>query len=693
MYSLIFLLIAAYSGYAQSIQNVYPSEGRRNEQVWFTIEGLNTHFTSSSILTVSLKSATDGSVITLEDVYAGGDEYCDGMVHIPATATPGKYAVRVVTSNEGTLTKANAFTISNLPPIPELISITPATANNGEHVRLTIKARYAKFLTASNIEVQVGGQTTHLAADSVVALNDSTLSATIDIPVKNRSDMCYLSVYTDIDNVYLPDCFTINGIDPEIVLITPDSAGDGEHVDVTIRTTKTSFTNSATPDVMLQGTWTYLSATTVTTVNDTVLVASFDIPKHERANVCDVVIFDDGDGIRQMGAFMINGIYPVITSVSPVEGEQGETLDVTITGEDMFFSAASGINVNFWGSSAGFIQGSSVVVLNENQIKTTLKISRGTPAGSYALDLNIDGEGFYAYDVFTVLEDGIPDPRLVSVSPSEVSRGQVLDVTITGERTQFTQSSNIQVYLSGNGWFEPLSTVIVSDTKLKCSFFFPLDAPLGAYTVYVYDGISQQLELWDGLTIIGNPNSDPILVSVTPAMTFPGQTLDVTITGVRTHFMASSATYSLYIFSQATDLMATSFTATSNTTMNARFEIPTDFPLGVYDLGIGSSIDGWITLLQSVIVNAVGLGEEEKLSIQLYPNPVKDKLYLKTETEVNTITILDITGRQIPIDKNEIEHQANLYTIPLDRIGLKKGIYFIRLTSDSGSGYQKFVVD
>lgn len=697
IYNLIFLLLASYVGYAQSILSVYPNEGRRNETVWLSIEGLNTHFTQSTSLTIVLKSNVDGSEIELNDVFASSDDYMNAPAFIPVTATPGKYALRIITTNEGTLTKANVFTVTNLPPVPELMSVTPGTGNNGEHVRLTLYARYAKFLAASYLDVYVSGSNTYISADSIVALNDTMVSAFIHIPAKSRTDMCAVIVYADNDAMYLDACFNINGIDPEIVEVTPDSASNGTHVDVTIRTTKTTFMSSSFLDVRLRSGWTYIDATSATAINDSVLVASFDIPQRTRSSVCDVTIYDEGFEITKMEGFTINGIEPELTYMDPVEGVQGQTLDVTITGKDMFFTSASSVNVTLYSiGSGGFMQGTSVVVLNDNQIKTTLKLTNSTTIGDYVVSVDVDWESFDMEEFFTVIDDGIPDPRLVSITPDEVTRGKVLEVTITGERTRFTQGSPIRVVLSGNGFYEGWSLTALNDSILKCYFSFPLSAPVGVYSLYVVDendNGNDYMLLEDAFTIKSDPTTEPKLLSISPAMTFPGQTLDVTITGARTHFMASSTTVELYIFSQATQVAARSFTATSNTSMNARFDIPDDFPLGVYDFGVSTSEDGWITLLQSVIVNAVGLNEAEKLAIKLYPNPVTDKLYLETPIQVNTVTVLDITGREIPVDKNDIVQQGDQYTIPLDRLGLKKGIYFIRITSDSGSGYQKFILE
>ena len=78
---------------------------------------------------------------------------------------------------------------------------------------------------------------------------------------------------------------------------------------------------------------------------------------------------------------------------------------------------------------------------------------------------------------------------------------------------------------------------------------------------------------------------------------------------------------------------------------------------------------------------------------RLYPNPVSDKLYIETIQSIKSFTIIDIKGKQMGIDKNDIEQFDNQYSIPTGKIGLQKGIYFIRLESDSGYEYQKFIIE
>jgi membrane-bound inhibitor of C-type lysozyme len=525
IHTLFLMLLFAANVSAQSILTVNPKEGRRNTNTWLDIQGSNTRFTESSDIAVSLVSNVDGSVLVATNAYASSDTYCYAELRIPATATPGWYTIKVATTNEGILSKANVYRVTNEPPLPELIGITPSSAINGQTITTKITARYAKFLSSSSFVVTLSGGTTQLGATSAIALNDTTIQATFTIPSNNRSDVCGVILITDNDYLYLPQAFSISGIDPEITFISPNSASDGDQLDITIKTTKTELLSIAsTINVTLKGDWNYLNATAVTVINDTVLTASFDIPERAHSDVCNVLVNADGMIVKSQ-AFTINGINPEVFDVSPAEAEQGTTLDVTISGADMFFTQSSNVNISFYGVNGGSFQGASMVVMNDNQLKTTISIPKNAPVGMYSLNMWVAGNNLNLTEAFNVVEDGLPDPALVSISPAEASRGQVLDVTITGSGTNFTQSSNLVVYISGGGYYQATSVTIMNDTKLRCTFNIPSNAQMGWYSVYVNDNVGSYLTLLDGFRIAGNAASDPVLVSISPAMTFPGHSL------------------------------------------------------------------------------------------------------------------------------------------------------------------------
>jgi hypothetical protein len=84
--------------------------------------------------------------------------------------------------------------------------------------------------------------------------------------------------------------------------------------------------------------------------------------------------------------------------------------------------------------------------------------------------------------------------------------------------------------------------------------------------------------------------------------------------------------------------------------------------------------------------NLSSLQNEQKINI--YPNPVTDKLNisLPLNSNVYNITLTDITGRVITLIKTVQEQK--IASLRMD--GLSKGIYLLKITS--GNSYQTFKV-
>lgn len=77
------------------------------------------------------------------------------------------------------------------------------------------------------------------------------------------------------------------------------------------------------------------------------------------------------------------------------------------------------------------------------------------------------------------------------------------------------------------------------------------------------------------------------------------------------------------------------------------------------------------------ISSTAGINDVNGTSIQVYPNPTSDKLFIQNLLEVNKIRIIDISGRKVL----EFNNTKNLKSI--DVSNLTNGIYFLR--TDLGS--------
>ena len=81
---------------------------------------------------------------------------------------------------------------------------------------------------------------------------------------------------------------------------------------------------------------------------------------------------------------------------------------------------------------------------------------------------------------------------------------------------------------------------------------------------------------------------------------------------------------------------------------------------------------------------SVGEGVAEKeAAFNIYPNPVKDKLYIETETVINEVSIFDIYGRK----QLAVSGQQSAVSVA----NLNSGVYFVKVFTNDGEVVKRFV--
>jgi len=95
---------------------------------------------------------------------------------------------------------------------------------------------------------------------------------------------------------------------------------------------------------------------------------------------------------------------------------------------------------------------------------------------------------------------------------------------------------------------------------------------------------------------------------------------------------------------------------------------------GDFDLLVGEYV-GAMQYFENIEI--VGIAELDQLNLDIYPNPVRDVLNIKVETQIDRIEIFDISGKMI-----------NVYDKPGKRISLsdlQPGMYMLKITSVDGN--------
>lgn len=287
-----------------------------------------------------------------------------------------------------------------------------------------------------------------------------------------------------------------------------------------------------------------------------------------------------------------------IVSILPATGTAGQTVSVTIQGSGTSFGPGTQVVLN-QGSSV--ITATDISIISATKLTAKLAIPANVPSGSYTL-VTISGISFVQLpNAFTVTGGGGPAASLVSVSPNAGNKGQTLVLNITGANTSFTQSSSTTVSLFASGTPIMASSVsALSNTRLSCTLNIPSGAASGLYSLVVNTSNDGTLFKAQAFTVNGSGGNTPALTAISPSTGARGRTLDVTISGTNTQFSQASVTVAL--FGSGSPITANYAFATSNTEIVANISIPANAPSGLRDVGVLTSNQGILELINGFTI-------------------------------------------------------------------------------------------
>ena len=78
---------------------------------------------------------------------------------------------------------------------------------------------------------------------------------------------------------------------------------------------------------------------------------------------------------------------------------------------------------------------------------------------------------------------------------------------------------------------------------------------------------------------------------------------------------------------------------------------------------------------------------ENSISLNIYPNPANDRLYIEAEDEINDVVIYTITGVIVGQQTTDNRQQS----LSIDLSGLNAGIYFVKINTNQGEIVKRFI--
>ncbi|HVZ59746.1 MAG TPA: IPT/TIG domain-containing protein [Terriglobales bacterium] len=207
---------------------------------------------------------------------------------------------------------------------------------------------------------------------------------------------------------------------------------------------------------------------------------------------------------------------PVVTSVSPASGTQGQSLPVTITGSNFLTGATC---------SFGAGTTSSCTYNSSTQLTAALTITGSAATGVRTVSVtNTDSQVGNLNNGFTV--NAAPAPTLTSASPNSGQQSQTLNVVLAG--TNFLNGATC----SFGAGITVNSCTFNSATQLTANLTVAALATVGTRTVTVTNPNALSASLTSGFTVVAAPPPPaPTLTSISPNSGQQTQTLNITLTG------------------------------------------------------------------------------------------------------------------------------------------------------------------
>ena len=100
------------------------------------------------------------------------------------------------------------------------------------------------------------------------------------------------------------------------------------------------------------------------------------------------------------------------------------------------------------------------------------------------------------------------------------------------------------------------------------------------------------------------------------------------------------------------------------------------------ELGIESEPSEICTV--TVVDDAI---EEMNASFNIYPNPVNDRIYIETESEIKEVVVYDVYGRRQNLSNLATQQLSN----SIDVSNLNSGVYFVKVVTENGEAVKRFI--
>jgi hypothetical protein len=425
-----------------AIDSVAPVQADQGENLDVTITGMN------------LGGANDvrfGAGIAVNSFTVVDSQHIKANITVIAGAASGERDVSVVTPG-GSFTLPGSITLKQVLPTVSLIS----PDRDRQDVTLNVTISGTDLTWASDVSLGPG-----ISVNSFNVLSSTQITANITIAADAETGKRDVTVTTPLGSISLPGSFTVKQTLPSITSISPTQGNQEMSLTITIDGKNlTGASEVQFGENIIVKNFTVLSPDQI--------AANISLNSAAAEGVRDVSVTTPGGSVTLPNSFTVKQALPTITFISPDNGSQGATLNITIMGTNLTRTSqlrlGTGIAVN------------SFTVLDSNRITAGITIVAGTETGARDVSVTTPGGSFALPNGFTV-KQGLP--VITSISPENGSQGVTLTVIISG--------SNLEgaTFISFGSGVDVQSLTNLSPTQLRASILVDENAVTGLRDVSV----------------------------------------------------------------------------------------------------------------------------------------------------------------------------------------------------------------
>ncbi len=358
------------------------------------------------------------------------------------SGSPGDAGATCVQCHSGTANATSGWITSDIPASGYVPGETYQITATGVHTGVV---RFGFELTAENNSgdkvgtftitdgartklINQGNAVTHTFNGTTVSGNSSSWSANWTAPDTDIGQIRFYAAFnaangngnTSGDVIYTSTLFVNAAQPPALLSVDPNTARQGDSQMLTITGQNTSWSGTS-PDVRLRNTANtsvIITSWSATATSATTIEAVFDFAWDALPGSYDLLV----DDLVLASAFTITKV-PHIISVVPNEGEQGESLELTITADDSQWLSDPPAEVQFYTSESLpiLLEIASFSVVSDTELSVSLDIPSDQQVGTYILGISDCAPLENAFEVLLFTSLGETKESTVKIYPNPAS--------------------------------------------------------------------------------------------------------------------------------------------------------------------------------------------------------------------------------------------------------------------------------